>query len=108
MPPSHRAFIEEIREAPSVRAHVLSSGNGQLLTAFNQCVESLAALRTHHLALVAKYILTAASKAKAQRPSQLARPPRALEARSTSGMGFVSFLKSVRDKTLEARLGPSG
>ncbi|KAB0373609.1 hypothetical protein FD755_015268 [Muntiacus reevesi] len=108
MPPSHRAFVEEIRVAPSVRAHVLSSGSGQLLTAYNQCVESLAALRTHHLALVTKYLITAASKAKARGTSPLPRPPRALEARGTGGTAVVSFLKSVRDQTLAARLHPSG
>nr|XP_020731955.1 indoleamine 2,3-dioxygenase 2 isoform X3 [Odocoileus virginianus texanus] len=107
MPPSHRAFIEEICVAPSVRAHILSSGNGQLLTAFNQCVESLAALRTYHLALVTKYLITAASKAKAQGTSHLPRPPRAPEASGTGGTAIMSFLKSVRDKTLEARLHPS-
>ncbi|XP_025133922.3 indoleamine 2,3-dioxygenase 2 isoform X7 [Bubalus bubalis] len=102
------AFVEEIRLAPSLRTHVLSSGNRQLLTAYNQCVESLAALRTYHLALVTKYLITAASKAKAQRTSHLPRPPQALEERGTGGTAVVSFLKSVRDKTLEALLHPSG
>ncbi|XP_069429110.1 indoleamine 2,3-dioxygenase 2 isoform X4 [Ovis canadensis] len=108
MPPSHRAFIEEICGAPSLRTHVLSSGNGQLLTAYNQCVESLAALRTYHLALVTKYLITAPSKAKARRTSHLPRPPQALEERGTGGSAVMSFLKSVRDKTLEALLHPSG
>ncbi|XP_055272252.1 indoleamine 2,3-dioxygenase 2 [Moschus berezovskii] len=108
MPPSHRAFIEEIRLAPSLRAHVLSSGNSQLLTAYNQCVESLAALRTYHLTLVTKYLIVAASKAKAQRTSHLPRPPQALEKRGTGGTAIMSFLKDVRDKTLEALLHPSG
>ncbi|XP_042097192.1 indoleamine 2,3-dioxygenase 2 isoform X4 [Ovis aries] len=108
MPPSHRAFVEEICRAPSLRTHVLSSGNGQLLTAYNQCVESLAALRTYHLALVTKYLITAPSKAKARRTSHLPRPPQALEERGTGGSAVVSFLKSVRDKTLEALLHPSG
>lgn len=86
----------------------MSSGNSQLLTAYNQCVESLAALRTYHLALVTKYLITAASRAKAQRTSHLPRPPQALEERGTGGTAVVSFLKSVRDKTLETRLHPSG
>ena len=102
------AFLEEICVAPSLRTHIMSSGNSQLLTAYNQCVESLAALRTYHLALVTKYLITAASRAKAQRTSHLPRPPQALEERGTGGTAVVSFLKSVRDKTLETLLHPSG
>ena len=112
------SFHGELQPCPAIflsadflhrmRAHVLSSGNGQLLTAYNQCVESLAALRTYHLALVTKYLTTAASKAKARRTSHLPRPPQALEERGTGGSAVVSFLKSVRDKTLEALLHPSG
>ncbi|XP_057553951.1 indoleamine 2,3-dioxygenase 2 [Hippopotamus amphibius kiboko] len=108
MPPSHKAFIEEIHSAPSLRDHVLSSGNGQLLTAYNQCVEALAALRSHHLVMVTKYLITAASKAKGRRTSHLPEPPQALEERGTGGTAVVRFLKSVRDKTLEAILHQSG
>ncbi|KAB0393376.1 Indoleamine 2,3-dioxygenase 2, partial [Eschrichtius robustus] len=108
MPPSHRAFIEEIHSAPSLRDHILSSGNSQLLTAHNQCVEALAALRSYHLAMVTKYLITAAPKAKGRRTSHLPGPPQALEERGTGGTAVVRFLKSVRDKTLEAILHQSG
>ncbi|XP_007178484.2 indoleamine 2,3-dioxygenase 2 isoform X4 [Balaenoptera acutorostrata] len=108
MPPSHRAFIEEIHSTPSLRDHILSSGNSQLLTAHNQCVEALAALRSYHLAMVTKYLITAAPKAKGRRMSRLPGPPQALEERGTGGTAVVRFLKSVRDKTLEAILHQSG
>ncbi|XP_036694456.1 indoleamine 2,3-dioxygenase 2 isoform X4 [Balaenoptera musculus] len=108
MPPSHRAFIEEIHSAPSLRDHILSSGNSELLTAHNQCVEALAALRSYHLAMVTKYLITAAPKAKGRRTSHLPGPPQALEDRGTGGTAVVRFLKSVRDKTLEAILHQSG
>nr|XP_010956504.1 indoleamine 2,3-dioxygenase 2 isoform X1 [Camelus bactrianus] len=81
MPPSHKAFIEEIHSAPSLRDHILSSGNGQLLAAYNQCVEALVALRSYHIAMVTKYLITAAARAKGRRPSQLPGPPWALEER---------------------------
>ncbi|XP_054937115.1 indoleamine 2,3-dioxygenase 2 [Physeter macrocephalus] len=109
MPPAHRAFIEEIHCAPSLRDHILSSGNSQLLTAYNQCVEALAALRSYHLAMVTKYLITAAPKAKVRRTtSHLPGPPQALEERGTGGTAVLRFLKSVRDKTLEAILHQSG
>ncbi|XP_077008681.1 indoleamine 2,3-dioxygenase 2 isoform X3 [Tamandua tetradactyla] len=108
MPPSHKAFIEEICSAPSLREYVLSSGNCQLLTAYNQCVEALAELRSYHLNVVTKYLITAAAKAKSRGPSHLPRPPQALEEKGTGGTAVLSFLKSVRNKTLEAILHPSG
>nr|XP_031547408.1 indoleamine 2,3-dioxygenase 2 isoform X2 [Vicugna pacos] len=108
MPPSHKAFVEEIHSAPSLRDHILSSGNGQLLAAYNQCVEALVALRSYHIAMVTKYLITAAARAKGRRPSQLPGPPRALEERGTGGTMVLRFLKSVRDKTLDAILHQSG
>ncbi|KAM7110650.1 indoleamine 2,3-dioxygenase 2 isoform 6-T8 [Molossus nigricans] len=107
MPPSHKAFIEEIQSAPSLRHHVLSSGNGQLLSAYNQCVEALAGLRSYHITMVTKYLITAAAKAKGRKTSHLPEPPQALEDRGTGGTPVLSFLKSVRNKTLEAILPQS-
>lgn len=107
MPPSHKAFIEEIQLAPSLRDHIMSSGNGQLLTAYNQCVEALTELRSYHIAMVTKYIVTAAAKAKSRRPGHLPGPPQDLEERGTGGTAILSFLKSVRNKTLEAILPQS-
>ncbi|XP_022354603.1 indoleamine 2,3-dioxygenase 2 [Enhydra lutris kenyoni] len=106
MPPSHKAFIEEIHSSPSLRDHILSSANGQLRTAYNQCVEALADLRSYHIAVVTKYLITAATKAKG-RPNRLPGPSQALEERGTGGTVVLSFLKSVRDKTLEAVLHQS-
>lgn len=107
MPPSHKAFIEEIHSGPSLRDHILSFGNGQLLTAYNQCVEALADLRSYHITVVTKYLIIAATKAKGRRPNHLPGPSQALEERGTGGTEVLSFLKSVRDKTLEAILPQS-
>ncbi|XP_027979917.1 indoleamine 2,3-dioxygenase 2 [Eumetopias jubatus] len=104
MPPSHKDFIEEIQSSPSLRDHILSSENSQLLTAYNQCVEALVDLRSYHIAVVTKYLITAAAKAKGRRPNPLPGPSQALEERGTGGTVVLSFLKSVRDKTLEAIL----
>lgn len=108
MPPSHKAFIEAIQSAPSLRDHVLSSGNGPLLTAYNQCVQALAELRSYHITMVTKYLITSAAKAKGRKLSHLPGPPQALEDRGTGGTSVLIFLKSVRNKTLEAILPQSG
>uniref|UniRef100_F6S3S3 Indoleamine 2,3-dioxygenase 2 n=2 Tax=Macaca mulatta TaxID=9544 RepID=F6S3S3_MACMU len=108
MPPSHKAFIEDIHSAPSLRDYVLSSGQDHLLTAYNQCVQALVDLRSYHITMVTRYLITAAAKAKRRKPNHLPGPPQALEDRGTGGTAVMSFLKSVRDKTLESILHPHG
>ncbi|NXW44823.1 I23O2 dioxygenase, partial [Nyctiprogne leucopyga] len=108
MPPPHRAFVEEIRQAPSLKQHVLSSGDERLRVAFNQCVSELADLRSYHITIVTRYISIPAAKAKAERAElgdragpSAGKPPSALEAKGTGGSHIFSFLKSVRDTTRE-------
>ncbi|KAM9067754.1 indoleamine 2,3-dioxygenase 2 isoform X1 [Sarcophilus harrisii] len=101
MPPSHRAFIEEIHSAPSLREYILSSGSCLLREAYNQCVMALAELRSCHINIVAKYVLTGATKAKDGGLSPLPGTPQALAARGTGGTAVFNFLKSVRDTTME-------
>ncbi|KAL4671794.1 hypothetical protein H8959_004503 [Pygathrix nigripes] len=108
MPPSHKAFIEDIHSAPSLRDYVLSSGQDHLLTAYNQCVQALVDLRSYHITMVTRYLIIAAAKTKRGKPNHLPGPPQALEDRGTGGTTVMSFLKSVRDKTLESILHPSG
>ncbi|XP_051496803.1 indoleamine 2,3-dioxygenase 2-like isoform X1 [Apus apus] len=111
MPPPHRAFVEEIHRAPSLKQHVLSSGDARLCAAFNRCVSALADFRSLHITIVTKYISVAAAKAKAERaePGNRAgpstgKPPSALEAKGTGGSHIFSFLKSVRDTTREGMI----
>ncbi|XP_074784466.1 indoleamine 2,3-dioxygenase 2-like [Athene noctua] len=106
MPPPHRAFVEEIRRAPPLRQHVLSSGDARLRAAFNRCVCALADFRSYHITIVTKYIAVAAAKAKAGRAEPgdgpaVGKPPSALETKGTGGSHIFSFLKSVRDTTRE-------
>ncbi|XP_053222792.1 indoleamine 2,3-dioxygenase 2 isoform X3 [Podarcis raffonei] len=103
MPPHHQAFIEEIQSLPPLRSHVLSSGKEKLCSAYNMCVAALSDLRTYHIAMVTKYIISAAHNAKAK-PSESTspNPPSFLEERGTGGSGILSFLKSVRNTTKEA------
>ncbi|KAL4664073.1 hypothetical protein H8957_013398 [Semnopithecus entellus] len=108
MPPSHKAFIEDIHSSPSLRDYVLSSGQDHLLTAYNQCVQALVDLRSYHITMVTRYLIIAAAKTKRRKPNHLPGPPQALEDRGTGGTTVMSFLKSVRDKTLESILHPGG
>ncbi|XP_004592807.2 indoleamine 2,3-dioxygenase 2 [Ochotona princeps] len=107
MPPSHKTFLEDIRSAPSLRDYILSSGHGPLRTVYNQCLEALADLRSYHITIVTKYFVTAARKAKSTGLNHLPEPPRALEDRGTGGTAVMSFLKSVRNRTLQMILQPS-
>ncbi|NXF93598.1 I23O2 dioxygenase, partial [Eubucco bourcierii] len=106
MPPPHRAFVEEIHRAPSLRQVVLSSGSVRLRTAFNRCVSALVDFRSYHIIIVTKYITVAAAKAKARQAElgdragpPTVKPPSALEAKGTGGSHISIFLKSIRDST---------
>ncbi|NXG49356.1 I23O2 dioxygenase, partial [Psilopogon haemacephalus] len=104
MPPAHRAFVEEIHRAPSLRHFVLSSGSLRLRTAFNRCVLALVDFRSYHITIVTKYITVAAAKAKQAEQGDragptTAKPPSALEAKGTGGSHISIFLKSIRDST---------
>ncbi|NXH23923.1 I23O2 dioxygenase, partial [Myiagra hebetior] len=111
MPQRHRAFVEGIQRAVSLKQHVLSSGDARLCAAFNRCVSALADFRSYHITIVTKYIAIAAAKAKAGRAEPSARagpsggkPPSALEAKGTGGSHIFSFLKSIRDTTREGMI----
>ncbi|XP_074837860.1 indoleamine 2,3-dioxygenase 2-like [Carettochelys insculpta] len=111
MPPHHRAFIEEIQSVPSLKQHILSSGQVKLRIAYNQCVSTLTGLRTCHIAIVTKYIITAAANAKAKEGKAnhsggtfQINPPSWLEERGTGGSHILSFLKSIRDTTREGMM----
>ncbi|OPJ83876.1 indoleamine 2,3-dioxygenase 2 [Patagioenas fasciata monilis] len=108
MPPPHRALVERVRRAPSLRQHVLSRGDTRLRAAFNRCVAALADFRSHHIAIVTKYIAVAAAKAKAEPADRggpsMGKPPSALEAKGTGGSHIFSFLKSVRDSTRDGMI----
>ncbi|NXY36333.1 I23O2 dioxygenase, partial [Pomatorhinus ruficollis] len=111
MPPPHRAFVERIRGAVSLRQHVLASGDPRLRLAFNRCVSALTDFRSYHITIVTKYIATAAAKARARRaePGARAGPsagkaPSALEDKGTGGSHIFTFLKSIRDTTREGMI----
>ncbi|XP_067326748.1 indoleamine 2,3-dioxygenase 2 [Anolis sagrei] len=105
MPPDHRAFIEEMQSLPPLRCHVVSCGSAALRSAYNECVAALSDLRTHHLTIVAKYIVIASHKAKGK-SSALGSVGHMsfLDETGTGGSRMLSFLKSTRDATREAMI----
>ncbi|NWZ73960.1 I23O2 dioxygenase, partial [Acrocephalus arundinaceus] len=109
MPPPHRAFVARIGRAASLRQLLQSSGDARLRAAFNRCVSALTNFRSCHIAIVTKYIATAAARAKARRAEPGAGPavemaPSALEGKGTGGSHIFSFLKSIRDSTREGMI----
>ncbi|XP_043932966.1 indoleamine 2,3-dioxygenase 2-like [Protopterus annectens] len=107
MPPSHKAFIQEVHALSSVRAYIMSAGNVKLTTAYNLCITALKELRNYHISMVTRYIIVAAANVKADKVSQnhgtnLQKTNSVLEERGTGGTGIMCFLKSVRDTTKAA------
>ncbi|XP_062855390.1 indoleamine 2,3-dioxygenase 1 isoform X2 [Trichomycterus rosablanca] len=108
MPPSHRRFIKDISQAPSLRVFIQKQDDKHLTEAFECCLAQLVALRSYHITVVSRFITVPASKAKQLRSegpesseerNLVSNAPVALEERGTGGSGIMSFLKSVRDQT---------
>ncbi|NXI24727.1 I23O2 dioxygenase, partial [Sterrhoptilus dennistouni] len=104
MPPAHRAFVQRVGGAASLRQHVQSSGDQRLRLAFNRCVSALTDFRSYHITIVTKYIASAAAGARARaraQPGAAGKAPAALEDKGTGGSHIFTFLKSIRDSTRE-------
>ncbi|NXR32296.1 I23O2 dioxygenase, partial [Zosterops hypoxanthus] len=102
MPPAHRAFVQRVGGAASLRQHVQSSGDPRLRLAFNRCVSALTDFRSYHITIVTKFIASAAARARARaQPGAAGKAPAALEDKGTGGSHIFTFLKSIRDSTRE-------
>ncbi|XP_048186774.1 indoleamine 2,3-dioxygenase 1 isoform X2 [Perognathus longimembris pacificus] len=102
MPPAHRAFLHALESCPSLREFVISSHNASLQEAYNSCVQALVSLRSYHLTIVEKYILTPARQQA--RESQASEESPDSESRGTGGTDIKNFLKAVRNTTQKALL----
>ncbi len=95
MPPAHRAFIEAIEAAPSLRACVEreAARSPALREAYNESLRWLEAFRSTHLEYAARYI---------QRQSEdgPANPTRV----GTGGTPFMTYLRKHRDETAASLL----
>lgn len=86
-PPAHRAFIEELAAASTLRAFAREQG-GTVRDAFNAAIEAVAEFRTMHLRFAATYIF-----------NQMGTSARADTALGTGGTPFMKYLKKHRDET---------
>lgn len=85
-PPQHRAFIDAIREASTLRDFAKTQ-NQSVKDAFNACVEQVARFRTRHLEYAASYI-------NKQAPSGAGNDTDV----GTGGTPFMKYLKKHRDE----------
>ncbi|MFT7813450.1 hypothetical protein Z043-120027 [Arapaima gigas] len=113
MPPAHKQLIEDISGSPPLQAFVQEQATASLTEAYGRCVSQLLALRDSHLIVVSRFITAPAARARQLRGlgpraegAALAKAPAALEERGTGGSSITSFLKTVRNRTREARPSP--
>jgi indoleamine 2,3-dioxygenase len=85
-PPQHRAFIDAVREASTLRDFAKTQ-NQSLKDAFNACVEQVARFRTRHLEYAASYINKQASSGAGNDTDV-----------GTGGTPFMKYLKKHRDE----------
>lgn len=85
-PPKHRAFIEAVRDASTLRDFAKTQ-NQSLKDAFNACVEQVARFRTRHLEYAASYINKQAASGAGNDTDV-----------GTGGTPFMKYLKKHRDE----------
>ena len=88
MPPRHRAFLEALESAPSIRAAVLRGSAPDLHTAYDDCLRWLEAFRSTHLDYAARYIHHQSATGAAN-PTSV----------GTGGTPFMAYLRKHRDET---------
>ena len=90
MPPKHRAFLQAVEAAPSIRAYVLAHKHlAALRDAYNACLHWTQRFRAKHLEYAATYIHKQADRDPAN-PTTL----------GTGGTPFMPYLRKHRDETV--------
>ena len=87
-PPSHRCFIDDVRQNSQLRRYVQDSNDKSLAAAYNVVVQAVADFRTRHLEYAASYINKQGKKAAGNDTDV-----------GTGGTPFMKYLKKHRDET---------
>ena len=104
MPRHHRQFLLYLSQQPSLREFVLQHKNEkELVDTYNNCVKQLEHLRSEHIILVTRYIVSPAAKQHITDDDKdgtlTTTGIGGLAITGTGGSDFMIFLKSVRDNT---------
>ncbi|TFY56953.1 hypothetical protein EVJ58_g7329 [Rhodofomes roseus] len=101
MPRHHRAFLRHLSSNPRpIRTLVETSGEKNLLEAYNVAVSALKVFRDEHVKIVALYILVPSKKAR----EAAGKSKEDSAAKGTGGTDAFQFVKGVRDQTAGALL----
>ncbi|KAF2029117.1 Indoleamine 2,3-dioxygenase [Setomelanomma holmii] len=118
MPGPHARFLDDVEAVANIRSYVDGHRNNiELLTAFDEAVAALSGFRDKHIALVTRYIIIPSRMAKpanlikrrdiASASTELAfEKPQTQELVGTGGTKLIPFLRTSRDETSEAAVGP--
>ncbi|KAH7926082.1 Indoleamine 2,3-dioxygenase [Leucogyrophana mollusca] len=107
MPRHHRSFLRHLSSDLRPVRSLLSSGDPDLLGAYNAAVRAVKEFRDAHLRIVAIYIIGPASRERANQAKEVESGRSVPPLKGTGGTNLMQFLKGVRDKTTEALIPPS-
>lgn len=95
MPQKHREFLVWLESRPCVRNYI--DHDVTIKNLYNDCIDKLTSFRKRHHGLVHTYILKVVQEKQAEKNSALA-------AEGTGGSNLATFLKEIRDDTVNKRV----
>lgn len=107
MPGPHREFLVQMSKLPSLRQYVEAHlSDGELKTAYDDCMYKLKGWRGKHIAAVSKYIVQPAREAQRSSVAEkievtgASETDQEWELQGTGGSALIPFLRQSRDDTV--------
>ena len=97
MPAKHRQYIQMLAKFPSIRNYIFASGDKQLVSAYNNCIDQLVAFRQIHKRIVTTYIYKFIK-------TNENTDNNAHGAKGTGGTNPLMFCSAVIDGTIAAKI----